>query len=221
MSKPQLLAVPSGRFERRHTSHSETSTPETHEPSPSSGTRGSSSEQSPPKPIVSENPAPHIVQVLPEISIHTTVPPQTVSTQRPEITGLSPHSSAVWTKALEIAEKNLSKHNLPPLDLTKLTSQSAEENTGAVKENILAVVKALETLEKDNKKKGWSVLVGERFGKILKCVANYTKVVDTAIQSNPQVSALVWAGIKAIMQVRIDLWMLAHRQYSDSMSRSP
>ena len=79
-----------------------------------------------------------------------------------------------------------------------------------MKENITAVVKALETLEKDNKKKGWSytwcgkeVIVVERFGKILKCVANYTKVVDTAIQSNPQVSALVWACIRAIMQVRV------------------
>ena len=136
-----------------------------------------------------------------------------MSAQRPDITGPSPHSPAVWTKALEIAEKNLSKHNLPALDLTKLTSQSVEENTGAVKESIRAVVKALETLEQDNKKKGWSytwrgkeVIVVERFGKILKCVANYTKVVDTAIQSNPQVSALVWAGIQAIMQVRIYLW---------------
>ena len=75
-----------------------------------------------------------------------------------------------------------------------------------MKENIQAVVKALETLEKDNKNKGWSrILCGEGFGKILKCVAKYTKVVDTAIQSNPQVSALVWAGIQAIMQVRIYL----------------
>ena len=38
-------------------------------------------------------------------------------------------------------------------------------------------------------------------GKILKRVEKYSKVVDTAVQSNPQVSALVWAGIRAIMQV--------------------
>ena len=209
-SKSQLLAVPA---ERPHTSHSETSTQETHKPS---GAQGSSLAHSRSKSIPSENPTQNIVQVLPRIDVHTTVLPQTVSAQRPDITGPSPHSSsAVWTKALEIAQQNLSKHNLPPLDLKKLTSQSAGENTGAMKENIMAVVKALETLEKDNRKKGWSytwrgkeVIVVERFGEILKCVANYSKVVDTAIQSNPQVSALVWAGIRAIMQVGIQCNLL-------------
>ncbi|RPB18346.1 hypothetical protein L211DRAFT_797364, partial [Terfezia boudieri ATCC MYA-4762] len=40
--------------------------------------------------------------------------------------------------------------------------------------------------------------------KILKNVGQYTTVVDTAIQSNPQVSALVWAGVRAIMQVALN-----------------
>ena len=48
----------------------------------------------------------------------------------------------------------------------------------------------------------------EHVGKILKSVDKYTKVVDTAISSNPQVGALVWAGIRAIMQVCIDLLFL-------------
>ena len=41
-------------------------------------------------------------------------------------------SSQVWAKALEIAKKKLSDNNLPSLDLTNLTSQSAEENIDAV-----------------------------------------------------------------------------------------
>ena len=42
----------------------------------------------------------------------------------------------------------------------------------------------------------------ERLGKILKVVEKYSKVVDIAVQCNPQVSALVWAGVWAIMRVR-------------------
>ena len=115
----------------------------------------------------------------------------------------SRHSSMVWAKTLEIANKKLSENNLPPLDLSNLTSQSAEEN-------IEAVVGALNTLHQDHKKKRWSytwrdkeVIVVERLGKILKIVDKYSKVVDTAVQSNPEVSALVWAGVWAIMRVRI------------------
>ena len=42
----------------------------------------------------------------------------------------------------------------------------------------------------------------ERLGKILRSVEKYSKVVDTAIQTSPQVSALVWAGVWAIMRVK-------------------
>ena len=43
-----------------------------------------------------------------------------------------------------------------------------------------------------------------RLGKILKIVDNYSTVVGTAVQSNPQVSALVWAGLRAIIQVALN-----------------
>ncbi|RPB22652.1 hypothetical protein L211DRAFT_826561 [Terfezia boudieri ATCC MYA-4762] len=113
-------------------------------------------------------------------------------------------SSQVWAKALEIAKKKLSDKNLPPLDLTNLTSQSAEEN-------IEAVIKALNTAQEDDKKNRWSytwrgkeVIVVERLGKILKNVEKYSQVVNIAIQANPQVSALVWAGVWAIMRVALN-----------------
>ena len=73
------------------------------------------------------------------------------------------------------------------------------------------VVKKLATLQEENKEKQWSynwrgkeVKVMERLGKILKIVDNYSKVVDTAVQSNPQVTALVWAGVRAIIQVALN-----------------
>ena len=122
------------------------------------------------------------------------------------VIGSSPHSSRVWATTLEIAENKLRENRLPPLDLTTLTSESPEEN-------IRTVVNQLNTLQVVNKEKQWSytwrgkeVIVMERLGKILEIVDNYSKVVDTAIQSNPQVSALVWAGVRAIIQVRIQYY---------------
>ena len=112
-----------------------------------------------------------------------------------------PSGSAVWAEALRIAKTKLG--DSLPVDITDLTSHSA-------KGNIEAVITELEALQKDDMKKRWSytwrgkkVIIVECVGKILKSVEYYSKVVDTAIQSNPQVSALVWAGVRAIMQVRI------------------
>ena len=108
----------------------------------------------------------------------------------------------VWTKALKIAKRNLSEKNLPPPDLTNLTLQSAGEN-------IEAVFKALNNIQEDDKKKRWSytwhgkkVVVVEHLRKILKTVEKYSKIVDTAVQHHPEVTALVWAGVRAILQVR-------------------
>ena len=121
--------------------------------------------------------------------------------------GSPPHYSRVWATTLEIAEKRLRENNLPLLDLKTLASESPEEN-------IRIVVKKLNTLQEVNKEKQWSytwhgkeVIVMERLGKILKIVNNYSKIVDTAVQSNPQVSTLVWAGVRAIMQVRIEYYL--------------
>ena len=137
------------------------------------------------------------VQGLAEGDVHVTLP-----TTGPDIIEPSPHSSIVWAQALKIAEKKLSDNNLP-LDLTNLTSRPAEKN-------IEAVIKTLKTLQEDDKKNRWSytwrgkkVIVVERLGTILKSAGKYSKVVDTAVQSNPQVSALVWAGVCALMQVCI------------------
>ena len=165
-----------------------------------------------PESIASENPAPpstyssHIptstcgVQALAKIDA-AAILPQTKST--PGSSTIEPstpsESSVVWAKALEIIKKRLSDNSLPPLDLTSLISQSAEEN-------IAVVVKELNAAQGDNNRKRRSYT--RQLGKILKSVEKYTKVVDTAIQSNPQVSALVWAGILAIMRVRIGVLSL-------------
>ena len=143
------------------------------------------------------------VQAPTKTDVHTAILPHTKSIPGPGVIGPSSQSSVVWAKTLEIAKQKLSDKNLPPLDLTNITSQSAEEN-------IEAVIKTLITIQKDDKRKQWSynwrgkeVIVVEHLGKFLKTAEKYSKVVDTAVQSNPEVTALVWAGIRAIMQVRM------------------
>ena len=173
-------------------------------------------------PIASENPAPPHSESEPIASgdpatcasriptstpqaeaaaMHIAVQPETKPD--PDAIEPPPHSGVVWGKTLEIAQRKLSEKNLPLLDLTKLISQSAEEN-------ILAVVKDLTTIQEDDKKSRWrytwrgkEVVVVECLGKILKTVEKYSKVVDTTIQSNPEVAALVWGAVRAIMQVSI------------------
>lgn len=162
---------------------------------PSAPTTQSSHSQSPR--ITSENNAPLPTSAPPS----TSKEPALAKTDMPEINS-TPSLDVVWAETLELAKKKLGDKNLP-LDLTTLTSKSAGEN-------IRAVIEALDTLQRDEKKNRWSytwhgkeVIFVERLGKILKTVEPFSKVVDTAIQANPQVTALVWAGVLALMRVCI------------------
>lgn len=130
------------------------------------------------------------------------------------------HSAVLWAQALEIAKNKLSNNNLPLLDLTKLTSQSAEEN-------IAALHTTLKTLQEDEKKKRWSyswrgkeVIIVERLGEILRSREEYLKIVDNVTQSN-QLSALVWAGIRAMMQVSTLYAVLNHQNYTTETTLIP
>ena len=111
-------------------------------------------------------------------------------------------SDMVWAEALKIANEKLGDKNLP-LHLMNLSSQLPGGN-------IRAVIKELDDLQKAEKDKrlhytwnGKKVVIVERLGRFLKIAEPYSKIVDTAIQSNPEVAALVWAGVWAIMRVRI------------------
>ena len=166
------------------------------------------------EPTASETPAlpsdcaPHIPtptsqeQALATIDVHAAILPQPKAILAPDVVEPSPQSSIVWDKALKIAKEKLGDTNLS-LDLTNLASQSVEEN-------IKAIIGTLNTLQEGCKEKKWSytwrgkkVIVVEWLGKILKNVEKYSKVVDIAIQSSPRISALVWAGVWAIMRVCI------------------
>ena len=114
--------------------------------------------------------------------------------------------AAMWERTLAIANQKLIDSNLPPLDFENLKSQSAEEN-------MQAVIRELETARAKNKKAQWhyswrgrKIIVVERLGKILRGVQKYAPIVDTAIQHSPEVTALVWGGARAILQVRTFYW---------------
>ena len=124
------------------------------------------------------------------MNVHLAVLPQTQPTPGPSTTEPTSPSSSIWTDALKIAEQKLS-NNKPPIILSLPNSDSAKANIGSI-------IETLKNVQGDDKKKRW---IGERFGTILKCVEKYSKIVDTAIQVNPQVAALVWAGIWGILQV--------------------
>ena len=141
------------------------------------------------EPTACEDPAPSQVQG---------VLPQTKTTQ--SLLDID----MVWAEALKIANEKLGDKNLP-LYLTNLTSQLPGGS-------IRAVIEALDTLQKAEQDKrlhytwnGKKVVIVERLGKFLKIAEPYSKIVDTAIQSHPEVAALVWAGIWAIMRVCIHL----------------
>ena len=87
-----------------------------------------------------------------------------------------------------------------------LTSQPAEEN-------IASVTEALEALYEDDKNKWSGTWRGKKsieyLGKILRVAYKYSHVTTavvtaaTRLTANPELGALIWASVLAIMQVRI------------------
>jgi len=137
----------------------------------------------------------------------TSSEPQMLSTvSQPNNTVPPSVSSHIWQKTFEIAQKSLAKYQLPSVELGSLQSQSAAEN-------IQALVAELETAYQGKKDRQWrykdrdgnEVVWVERVGKILKSVDKYAKIVDTAIQHHPDITSLVWAGARTMLQVRLCL----------------
>ena len=158
------------------------------------------------EPTASENPVPCTPRIL--ITPHVQDPAKTDAHEadHPDTTESPPHSSAVWTKALDIAQKILTEKQLPQLDLINLPP--------AV-ENIEAVVRSLNALQEDEQKNRWTytwrgkkIIIADRLGEILRSMEKYSNVVGTAIQCDPQVGAIVWAGVQGIMRVRISCTLL-------------
>ena len=101
---------------------------------------------------------------------------------------------SIWERTLDIAETMLRHHGLPPLDRGTLSSTSSAEN-------IQAVLEILKKAQGEDQKERF--IGKDCLRRILRGVEKYTKIVDTAVQHSPEVTALVWAGIREILQVSI------------------
>lgn len=128
------------------------------------------------------------------IDTSTPVEPGPVTTI---VTPASPNGATakLWQRSIEIAEKKLSEKNLPPLGLDNLSTQPATE-----------IIKlTIGDLEDKVRKHGDAGAGGGRWKNILKTIDRYARIVDTVIQHNPEITALVWAGIRASLQVRLTI----------------
>jgi hypothetical protein len=99
----------------------------------------------------------------------------------------------------------LAKKKLPPnewLHSTELPSGSKLYWT---------VFKEAEDAKNDRNAKKWRytkdngevVVVREKLDRIVKALDTYAKIVDVAIQHNPEITALVWAGARFLLQVSV------------------
>ncbi|KAF8476005.1 hypothetical protein BDZ91DRAFT_202272 [Kalaharituber pfeilii] len=79
--------------------------------------------------------------------------------------------------------------------------------------NIELIIETLQCAKDDVKKRQWQytnrrgerIVVVEQLGRILKGVQHYASIVDVAIQHSPETTALVWAGVRFILQVSLNV----------------
>ena len=106
-----------------------------------------------------------------------------------------PDIDMVWAQALQLANEKLGDINLPSLSRTLL-----HNCLGGIL-RLSPVIEALDTLQTAEKDKRWHwtwsgkrVIIVESLGKFLNNAEPYSGIVNTSIQRNLEVAALVWAG---------------------------
>ena len=118
--------------------------------------------------------------------IDTSSAPSTCSTPNP-----TPLPLPVWQMSLEIAQNRLSKEKLPPLELHTHSSQSANEIAQETMRDLQQVI--------DTNQNGHGT-VARKLKDFFVVFNKYTGVVDVAIQHSPEITALVWGGIRGILK---------------------
>jgi hypothetical protein len=98
---------------------------------------------------------------------------------------LSP--AEIRERTLELLKQKLNAKELERLQWDEYTGTTAEKS----KEMVEGVRRSMDG-KQDHTKKMY---------KILQHVDNYSKIIDVAIQHQPQITALVWAGIRMGFQV--------------------
>ncbi|KAI5804812.1 hypothetical protein DFH27DRAFT_386729 [Peziza echinospora] len=137
--------------------------------------------------------------VSPVLAIPTTLPttptpatPPTLVIPDPQIVvnnSIAPLPCA-WEETIEIAKKKLHDHGLPDLC----------ESPGLRADQIIQL--AIGDLETAIVQKNSAGVL--RIQNVLKTIDGYAKIVDTAIQHSPEVTSLVWAGARAMLQIALN-----------------
>ena len=107
-------------------------------------------------------------------------------------------SPPLWQRVYSIAKDQLSEKEREQLDLLTAGNGSIESAIGAAKDAHKA---AKDRRWVYRRKQGNDIVVMERVGRILRGMENYAKVGDILIQSNPEITALVWGAARFILQV--------------------
>ncbi|KAI5782397.1 WD40-repeat-containing domain protein [Peziza echinospora] len=81
------------------------------------------------------------------------------------------------------------------------TSATRETLELIIKDLGCARTEALQAQWRYTNRDGHEVIVVERMGRLLNGIEDYAKIVDVAIQHHPDVTALIWAGVRLILQV--------------------
>jgi hypothetical protein len=110
----------------------------------------------------------------------------------------APPSPSLWQRVHSIARDRLSKKERELLDLPTGGNDSIE--------SAISAAKGAHKAAKDRRwvyrsKQGNDIVVMERVGRILRGMENYAKIGDILIQSNPEITALVWGAARFILQV--------------------
>jgi len=98
----------------------------------------------------------------------------------------------IWQQSIDLAQERLKEKKLPFL-----------EPSGPAFKSVTGASSPVEDLKRsiDQSGKGPGA---DRWRKIVKTIDSYAKLVDTAIQHSPVITALVWAGVRTILRVSWD-----------------
>ena len=104
----------------------------------------------------------------------------------------------LWQRVHSIAKDQLSRKEREQLDLLTAGNGSIESAISAAKDAHKA---AKDRRWVYRRKQGNDIVVMERVGRILRGMENYARIGDILIQSNPEITALVWGAARFILQV--------------------
>jgi hypothetical protein len=112
--------------------------------------------------------------------------------------------SKQWKMAYEIAITKLNENERTQVDCDRLSSYTVQS---VLEEADKARAERDENKWRYTKKDGEVVVLRDRFDKIIEGFTKYADCISIAIQHQPEVTSLVWAAARFLIQVRNILYL--------------